>query len=93
MFALCQIGESGSLNCYDKLFNKLLQCNFYTEDISGQETHFELLVIIAVMNDHKAKVKPAGQIKEMVCFSFGPGIIMKVHLILLLRINRNLHRL
>lgn len=46
--------------------------------------HLELLVVIPVMDHHKAKVKAAAEIKEVVSFCFSPSVIMKIELVLLL---------
>ena len=46
--------------------------------------HLELLVVIPVMDHHKAKVKAAAEIKEVVSFCFRPSVIMKIELVLLL---------
>lgn len=54
-------------------------------------THLELLVIIAVVNHHEAQIETPSQIKEVVCLSFGPRIIMEIHLVFLLRVDRYLH--
>lgn len=47
-------------------------------------THLELLVVVAVVNDYEAQIKAPSQVEEMVCLSFGPRIIVEIHLVLLL---------
>lgn len=46
--------------------------------------HLELLVVVPIMNDYKAQIKPAAEVEEVVSLCLSPGIIMKVELVLLL---------
>lgn len=50
-----------------------------------------LLVIITVVDNYEAQVKALAQVKQVVCFSFSPAIIMEMHLILLLGVHWYLH--
>lgn len=46
--------------------------------------YLELLVVVPVVDHHKAKVKAAAEIKEVVSFCFRPSVVVKIELVLLL---------
>ena len=50
----------------------------------GVYIHPVLLVVVAVVNHHKAQVEALAQVKEVVRLRFGPAIIMEIQLIPLL---------
>lgn len=54
-------------------------------------TYSVLLVIISVMDNDEAQVKPLAKVKQVVCLCFSPAIIVEMHLVLLLRIHWHLH--
>ena len=56
-------------------------------------THPVLLVVVAVVDHHKAQVEALAQVKEVVRLRFGPAVVVEIQLILLLRVHRHLHRL
>lgn len=54
-------------------------------------TYSVLLVIISVMDNDEAQVKPLAKVKQVVCLCFSPAIIVEMHLVLLLRVHWHLH--
>lgn len=52
--------------------------------MSRATAHLELLVVVAVMDDHEAKVKALAEVKEVVGLCLGPGVVMEVELVFLL---------
>lgn len=48
------------------------------------ELYSVLLVVIAVVDNYEAQVEALAQVKEVVCLSLSPAIVMEMHLIFLL---------